>query len=566
MTDPRTSTIDEFYGMVRDRSGIEVDKREFYSLINTVNRGTNDLRKRDGSRKWDSETHANGTKTHGLFTFVDDAGTELYIKITQDGKIYKHSGSGGSWTEITAGAPGGGLTVADAFFAQLQTLDTGGGSAVSGTLEEADSTTLTDNDAAMTVNAQVGKILQVASGEKKLIAANTATKIYVKERFDDTPTGAFNVYPQAIEFFFANGTDFYKCDGTTLTRLDNSTFAYAFKGIVAHGERLFGWRGTRLHYSDGGVGEQYSRNAWQSFPTTIKVCQPLKEILICYETRRTSALFGDSPDNYKLKEILSGVGTLSPKTVSTYIHLQFFLSDEYGVCIISGEKLSPGAKLEPISISDNYINDHILDHTAAQIAAACGYVHKGKYYLCIDDDWYILHIEESLIAPRDKEGNIRWVWTMFDYPDAIDANVLAHFGTALMSGAQDNGQVYELEVSGVFTDDSTAIDWTIEKRDWQIGGKNEKNYLQMKVSQPLHASAITMSYFFDADGTSYGSASKTINLSTATSFEHEIPVPSSVSDPKDQGRRIAFKITESGSLGTSPIEEIVMLYEQNSLN
>jgi hypothetical protein len=568
MPDPRTSTIDEFYGMVRDKNGIEIDKREFYSLINTINRGTSDIRKRDGSRKWDSETHAAGssTKTYGLFTFTDDAGTDLYIKITQDGKIYKHAGAGNDWTEITTGAPGGGLAAADAFFAQLSTVDTGAGASASGTLEASDSTTITDNDAAYTVNAHVGRILQVATGEKKLIGINTATKIFAKERFDTVPTGAFNVYPRAIEFFFANGTNFYKCDGTTLTRLDNATYSYAFKGIVAHNERLFGWKGTRLHYSDGGVGEQFSGNAWQDFPTTVRVAQPLKEILIVYETRRTSAIFGDSPDNYKVREIIPGVGTVAPKSVATFIHLQFFLSDEYGVCIVSGERLSPNSKLEPISVSDNYLNDHILDHTAAQLAAACAIVHRGKYYIVIDDDWYVLHIEESLLSPRDRDGNIRWIWTMHDYPDAIDPNVLAHFGTSFVGGAQDNGQVYELEVGGVLSDDGTAIAWEIEKRDWQpTTSKSTSHFLQLKVSQPTHASAIAMAYRFDADGSTYGAADKTITLSTASSFEHEIPIPSAISTTKDIGKRISFKITESGSLGTSPIEEIVLLYELNEL-
>ena len=51
-------------------------------------------------------------------------------------------------------------------------------------------------------------------------------------RFDDIPTGTYNIYPRAIEFFIANGTNFYKCDGTTLTSVDNSVFAQAFTGIV----------------------------------------------------------------------------------------------------------------------------------------------------------------------------------------------------------------------------------------------------------------------------------------------------------------------------------------------
>lgn len=561
--DSRTATIDEFYGMVRDRSGIELDKREFYSLINITNKKTDSIIKRDGVRKFASQTDAGGTKVNGLGTYIDDAGTELYIKISQNGNAYKSTGSG-SWTQITASAPT--FANADCFFSQLSSIDTGAAASDSGTLEASDSTTITDNDKTFTVNAHTGRILQTANGEKKLIAANNATKIYARERFDELPSGAYSIYPRAIEFFVANGTDFYKCDGTTFTRLDNAVFAYAFTGIVSHGERLFGWKNTRLHFSDEGIGEHFSRNNWQDFATTIKVAQPLKKILLIYEKRKVTAQFGDSPDNYAWEEILSSVGTVAPKSVSSYTHIQFFLSDEYGACIISSERLAPGAKLEPLSVSDNYINTHLLDHTAAQLAAACGFVHKGRYYLCVDDDWYVLHIEESLTAPRDKDGNVQWIWTMYDYPDAIDANCLGHYGVALVGGAQDNGQVYELEVSGVTTDDSTAITQTIEKRNWQVGGKETKTFLSLKVSQPIPASAISMAYRFAADSVTFpGSADTTIALASAASFEHDVKIPSSLSSRRDIGQNFSFQITESGSNASTAIEEIVLLYEKNSL-
>lgn len=559
MPNPPTSTIDQFFGMVRDRDGIEMAKQEFYSIINAYNNKLEGLVTRLGVQKYAAQTDATGSKVYGMFTFRNDAGTELYIKVNSAGNVFKNTGSG-AWSQITASAPT--FTAADTWFAQLNTLKTGASADISGTLESADSTTITDNDAAYTINAYTGHILSVANGEKKLIAANNATKIFCKERFDETPTGAFNVYPRQIEFFMANGTDFYKCDGTTFTRLDNSTFAYSFTGITSHGQRIFGWKGTRLHFSDAGVGEQFSRNSWQDFQSTIQCAQPLQTKLVIYERKRVTVMTGDSPDNYTFTEVLSEIGTCAPKSVASYAHMQFFLSDDLGICVVSNEKLAAfGQKLEPISISDNFLNTDILNHTAAQLAAAVGTVHQGKYYLFINTDCYVLHVIESLMAPRDSNQNIQWVYTKYSYPSGILPNVLGNYGTAIVSGSNTSGQVYQLECPGVYTDDGTAITRTIEKRDWSVdGGKADKVFHSLKISEPLTAGSVTENLYFDADGNTYGSADGTYDLSTEASFEHDVKIPSSLTDPKDRGKRISFKIESVTSIASSSIEEIVLLY------
>lgn len=559
-----TATIDTFFGAVRDRSGIEIDKNEFYDLTNIDNVHLDSLTKRAGVIKYNSETHAAGasTKVNGLFDYVNDSGTSIPIKITQDGKIYKNTGS---WAEITAGAPGGGFANANAFFTQLQTRKTGASADTTGTLTAADSTTVTLSSAAYTVNTHTGKVMNVNTSENKLIAANNATKFFMKERFDDVPTGTFNVYPRQQEFFFANGTDFYKCDGTTLTRLDNSAYAYAFTGITAHAGRVCGWKGTRLHFSDLGVGEHFSRNAWKDFSTTVQVAEPLKKILMIYEKKRVTAQFGDSPDNFYWEDVLDGIGTVAPKSVATYGNFQFFLSDEYGVSIISSERLSPGGgKSEPLSISSNYINTLILAHSASEMAAASAEVYKGKYILNIGSTWYVLFIEESLLAPRDADGNVRWIWGFRDYPSAIDANVLGKYGTSLVAGSASTGQVYTLD-SGV-TDDGTAITATLEKRDWQVSEeKVDKSFWSIKFSQPITASTVTQNVYVAPDSGAYGSAVASINLNTEASFEHEVKIPANPSDQKGNGKRISIKMQESGSVLSSGIEEIVLLYDPDIL-
>ncbi len=564
MPNPPTSTIDQFYGMVRDRDGIEIAKQEFYTILNAYNNQLEGLIKRNGARKYASQTDSGGTKVNGLATFRNDSGTELYIKVSQNGNMYKNTGSG-AWSQITASAPT--FTNADTWFAQLSTLKTGASATATGTMEAADSTTITDNGGAFTINAFTGQILSVSNGEKKLIGANNATKIFCKERFDDVPSGTYNIYPRQAEFFMANGTDFYKCDGTTFTRLDNLPFSYAFVGICTHGQRLFGWKGTRLHYSDAGVGENFSRNSWQDFQSTIQCAQPLQKTLIIYEQKRVTSQTGDSPDNFTYTEILSDVGTCAPKSVATYQHMQFFLSNEYGVCVVSTEKLAAfGQKLEPLSVSKNYLNNEILAHTSGQLIAACATTWQGKYYLNIGTDVYVLHVLESMMAPRDSNQNIQWIWTKYSYPAAINPNVLGRFGTAIVSGSAASGQVYELEASGVNSDDGTAITRTIEKRDWAVtGGKDDKVFHSLKISSPLTSASVVENIYFDADGSTYGTADGTYDLNTEATFEHDIKIPSSLTDPKDRGKRVSFKLEEIGSNGPVSIEELVLLFNPDVL-
>lgn len=779
--DHSTSTIDRFYGMVRDRSGIEIDKGEFYDLRNVHPADRQRLERRGATAPFNFETHAPGTKVNGFFTYVNDTGTETGIKICQDGNMYKHNLTpGGTWTQITASAPT--FANADAWFAQLMAIDTGAAASASGTLETTDTISITDNDAAYTINAHMGRVLSVSS-EKKVISANTATKVFVKERFDQTVSGAFNIYPRSQEFFVANGTDFYKCDGTTFTRLDNSVFAAAFTGITSHGQRLFGWKDTRGYWSDAGMGEHFSRNAWRDFETPIKCAAPLRKILVWYENKKVTAQFGDSPDNYRWEDVLSGVGTVAPKSVAAYNHLQFFLDDRYGVCVISAERLVPGGKLEPLSVSERYINNILLSHSASQLSNAAGGVEEGRYYLAVGNDVYVLYVQESLDAPRDEDGNIRWLWSRQTRGETLNAesrstynfNCFGHLGTTFVGGSFGTGQAYVVEapytrgtlrfnetfteaagtpelsthtpdtgtswskvigiidgssslaagsdlkissandrlsaadstagandgalytangtydtpdyevqvtmttgdtaddvnwlavrvqdssnlyaarfnndssaiwkkVSGTWTelatgagiadasivrlvclgeqiwleddgkriievrddsitaagkagigmgdigavtgddvsaqeldafsvrminvdDDGANFTATIEKRDWQVTPEKVYKLFQMlQVAQKKQGRTVSMSYYFDPDGSTYGSALQTIALASQSRDEYDVKITTSLSDIKDRGKRMSVKIENTGAAPFSPIEELVLLYDADTLH
>ena len=546
-------TLDKVYGMSQDRAGVELDDREFTDIVNWRNNNLEGFYERPGSVKVFNETHTgSATGVNGLHTFIDDSGTETYIKLDDSGNVYKTTG--GSWTQITASAP----TFADAntFIVTMNTKNTGGSSDVSGTTTSADTTSVTDTAQSQTVNARVGSVLTV-NNEIKLVTGNTGTQFFIAERFDETPSSdSFTIVARAQEFFIANGTQFYKCDGTTFTRLDTSTFAYAFTGIEAHQNRLFGWSGSRLHWSDVGVGEHFSRNAWRDFTTPIQRVKSIGNVLIIYEKKRVTAMFGDNPDNFFFQPILDGVGTSSPKSVANYHGLyQFFIDDNLGVVVLSTQSLRPSGEAdEPFSVSRDYINNLILTQTSANLHASCAEVDEDHLHICIDDDWYVLNIKAS-----SKMGFKKWIWTRDSRPSNNDANVLGHFGTKFVSGPQDTGQVYEIENGS--DDAGTAISSTIEKQDWNPGNTpSRKKFYALRVVQPIAAASSTMNFFADPDGSTYGSSLSTIDLNAASTSEHRYLFTGNPSDVKDTGRKISFKLTNTDSNQPTEIEQIELLF------
>lgn len=547
--------MDTFRGVSRDRSGTEQKENEFYDLTNWRNYEREALRKRLGGAKVFAETEASGSKVRGLHTFRNDAGTETYLKMCNQ-KIFKSTG--GAWSEITASAPT--WANADCYFATLKAETTGASNDDSGTNESATATTLKDTDKTFTQNGFVGKILGVGS-EKKLITANDTQTIYIAERFDTNPSAAsYTVKPRQSEFFIANGTDFYKCDGTTFTRLDNSIFAFGFDGICSHAGRLFGWKGNRLHWSDFGSGQHFSRNAWRDFSSPITRALPLgSDMLIIYEEERVTVMFGDSSDTFTFQDLMVGIGTDCPKTIANFHgQYQFFVSRHIGVCILTSSSIQRASDAgEPLSVSEGYIQTLLESQSEANLNAACAEVHDDSYHLCVDDDWYVLNVRAS-----EKTRFADWIWSLDNRPDAMDANVLGHFGTKFVAGAQDNGQVYEIEKAATYTDDGTTISGVIEKQDWNAGNaRSVKKFWALALSQGISGGTVSESFFADADGASYSSAIKTIDLATAGVREHRIPITANESTGmKATGKALSFKMTESATGLVPDIEQLELLY------
>lgn len=553
-----TRTIDQFLGMARDRSGSEQGDREFRTLQNVDNTLLERLSIRLGTAKYDGDTDSGGSKVQTGFTYLNPSGVNIPLKVA-GGQIRSHVS--GSWGNVGAAA----FTDTVTWLAQTNARKTGASADDTGTVTSADSSSLTDGSATFTVNEHVGKVV-VVGGETKVITANTPTQLFVAERFDVTPTGTYNVYPRQQEFFIATGAQFYKCDGTTLTQLDNTGFATTFTGIAMHDSRIWGWKDNRLYWSDTSNGQHFSRNAWKDLAEKVQCAADFGDVLVAYERKRVYVKFGSNPDQFFWKTAIVGFGAAAPKSVATHPGgLQFFLDDTLGVMVISLSDLSPDDNnVEPVSCSQNFINSLILAHSAAEIAAACGHCDGTNYYLRIASTVYVLHVTASLMARRAFSTNA-WIWSTRTYPAEQVPESMFRFGTALCFGGSTNGQVYEINKAATYTDDGTAIAVQIQKCDWNPNDtQSDKSFDSLRVIQDIGGTG-SVNYTFARGGTSFsGTPDETVNLATTTmERDQEIKYPSNPSDARgklDSGKATSFQIDASVSAAMADIEQIELHY------
>lgn len=557
-----TRTIDQFLGMVRDRSGTEQNDREFRTILNFDNVLLEALRPRLGSAKYAGVTESAGNKVQAGITYISPAGTDYPIKIAA-GQI--KALIAGTWTSLGSNV----FTDTTTWFGLMNGVKTGASADVTGTVTAADASTVTDSGLSMTQNAHIGKII-VVNGMKKVITSNSATQITVAERFDETPSGAFNIYPRQQELFVATGTEFYKVDpaaGTpALTRLDNLVYASAFTGICVHDARQWAWKENRLSWSDIGNGEHFSKTAWKDLTSTVQVAVDFGDVLVAYEKKRVTVKFGTNPDQFFWKTALMGYGAVAPKSVATHpAGLQFFLDETLGVMVLSLSELQPNDdQIDPVSVSQNFINTLILAHTTAELAAACAWCDGTNYYLRIASVIYVLHVTASLAARRSF-GSDTWIWSQRTYPAALVPQSMFAYGTAFCFGGSTNGQVYEVNKAATYTDDGTAISVQLQKCNWNpLSNQSSKSYDSLQVIQDVGGTGL-VNYTFAPGGTTFsGTPDETVNLATTGyTRDQEIKYPSNPSDARgklDTGHATSFQIDASVSALMADIELIELHY------
>lgn len=574
---PKVKDIDQWLGMVRDRSGTEVLDNEFKTLDNIDNILTQSLQKRLGTIKFGSVTHATGSLVRSGMTYTNSAAVKTFLKLV-GGQLYKWTaGSPGSWSTVGAAV----FTDVTTFLKQLMTHKTGAAASTTGTATAADSTTVTDGAATMTVNQYVGFILSI-HGQQKVIVGNNATIFYLAEPFDDipVPTDTYNVYARQQEIFIATGTEFYKCDGTTLTQIDNSVYALAFKGIELHDNRLWGWKNNRVYWSDTGLGEHFSRNNWKDFASDVTMVADLAEVLVVYEAKAVTVKFNSDPTQFFWRKTLTGYGTSSPGSVAVYPGIQFFLDPTMGVMYVSLKSLilralSPwGDEIEPLSASLNYINTMIFAHTTAEINAATSWINNGNYYLRIGSDLFVLHVLASITASQSQANlqQTHWIWTHRTYPAAQIPAWIGEYDADLVFGGSTNGQIYAVNQASVYSDDGTAITQTLEKVNWNADGSTAlKSFDALYFTMDKPTAPLTYNVYLLPGGVTFGGTPDlTFDPSNSDVDRNSIlKIPSNPSDTngrKDAGTYFSLKVVEVSSLATTSMENLELHYYQGILS
>jgi hypothetical protein len=334
-----------------------------------------------------------------------------------------------------------------------------------------------------------------------------------------------------------------------------------------HAERLWGIKDNRGHYSDIGVGEHFSRNAFFNFPSPLITLAALDDVIAFYEHGSVTVIYGDNPSNFFRQVAMTGSGAYAPDSVAYYPGHQFFLDEKLGVVILSRQQLSKQNEgVEPVSVSYDYINEAIFDHSEDELQAAQGFVKGDFYYLRVGDDVFKLNITASLESPR-RFGSIVWIWSREEYPEEILPYCIGTFGKSLIFGSGTSGQVYEAHAEDVHTDDGEEIETIFEKRDWNPRSELTDNHFDsLHVIMDTTAASVNLVCYFSAGGGEYGIAGEQIELSIVNGLnprDHEVKVPSNPGDPhgkKDYGQSLSFKIVEKGKVDVPAIERLELHY------
>lgn len=249
---------------------------------------------------------------------------------------------------------------------------------------------LIDAAKSWTVDAYAGCVVSITSGtgsgQKKLITANEATKLYVNEPFDTVPdaTSGYSIYNIDDLAVVANGTEaVFKYNGTASSNL---TTPGVFDDIEVHDKRLWGFVGDGCYFSDESVGDQFSQNSYVPFANgdgDILRAEALNEQLVVYKANSFAIISGEN-GSYGIKQRSGTIGLFAPNSLATGAEMQFFLSRR-GVELVNRFESDVTAAILPISEN---IQPWLDGHSDAEKVLAAGGVFENFYYLCIPSGVY----------------------------------------------------------------------------------------------------------------------------------------------------------------------------------
>jgi len=575
-------TIQKFYGQVSDRAG-EISKKpkQFDSLIN-VSSDLSRLQKRKGTAKYQSVTHATGSKVYGLYEVTGIIDTDFTMAKQSSGVMYFYSSLLGGWRNHTENVS---FPTSRSYFVEMNGENTYDATInISDTATGASTTTsvtLTTNTSQV-VNALVGAILTVDYGsgrvEKKVVLANTASVLTLSadDPLDAAPpnTTTITIKSAGNNMYVAGGGQYAKFNPgrciatistTTMTdgydRLDNvGVNSYASTGIEEFGGRVLSWSGNRVRYSDLNNGDNFSKNAYMDIPGSVFLCKRYTDdICIIYERTRTYALVGTDPATWKLKLIMENEGTNRPEMVNNYTSIgntmQIFMNNNNQIKAITPEVLNArDREVKSLTLSKNYVQESL---SASANYLCAGITLDGIYVIARSDDTYLcLNMEAS-----ERTDFKEWIWHSEARPAAQLPYVLTLLNGFLNGGADDNGQVYTFYSGN--DDDGTAIAMTITRRGLQFEqfGDDTKWY-SMNLATGPSGTTTTVTVNTEVNNTPTGAINNllgTYDPSTGNKFRR-FRIKNNPSLAEGTGKHIDYTITESSSVAVAPIEMIQFTY------
>lgn len=377
-------------------------------------------------------------------------------------------------------------------------MDDWGSSVASGTTTNTTpySYKLEDSTKTWTVNAYVGKAVDIGSNGNSIVIANTATELFF---YPEIPVPVANGASYAVRnlidgFIVTNPKDSlqvgtptkYKYDGSAEIAVDTAFFKNDYASIaVPFKDRIFytGYIGTLsdrdnniLGWSARGFGD-LSSTSWflQVGPAGSKNLEALEinGMLSIFNTSGIFLLKGTDETDFSMRKI-SDIAPVSAGSIARGSNEIYFMAHD-GVRKFTGyEALNLKAEF-PFS---REIQDVLETMTTQQQSLIRSALYDNKYYVQIGAVRYVLHLRESrefkyAVWTTEETANsgMQSVWNLICFSE----NATVKDAFILIT---DAGKVYRDDSTTSSEDDGSAISWVVETMDIDLGQDSVDKYLE----------------------------------------------------------------------------------------